>query len=136
MFSNVKPAYFRRHFENARRDSALIKGATSEYDTTPAARGTRYFLASDGLESWGYAIRADGELVYVFSTTRGKGDAIVADAIARGAVYGDCFDGHLTRLYSRHGFEVVSRVANWTPGEPDVVYFALPGYAHRHGISA
>lgn len=133
MFSNVKPRFFRTTFEAARADRPNIAAATSEYDTTPAARGTRYYQASNGYDHWGYAIRADGELVYVFSTVKGKGDDIVASAILNGAVYLDCFDGHLTSLYGRHGFEVVDRVANWTPGQPDVVFMSLPGYADRHG---
>lgn len=136
MFSNVKPAYFRRHFEAAREASPQTAHATSEFDASPAARGTRYFLASDGVEHWGYAIRADGELVYVFSTTRGKGSAIVTDAIERGAVYLDCFVGHLTTLYARHGFRNVRTVPNWTPGQPAVAYMSLPGFEHRHGVTA
>lgn len=130
---NVKPAFFRKHYENARSDRPQIAEATSPFDPA-ASRGTLYFEGSDGINHWGYAIRPDGELVYVFSTARGMGDRIVSDAIAKGAVYLDCFDGYLVNLYSRHGFRVVKRVANWTPGEPDVVYMSLPGHADKHGV--
>lgn len=125
--SNVKPAFFRRAYEAARADSAQVADATSDYDTTPAARGTRYYLWSDGVAQAGFAIRADDELVYVFSTARGKGDAIVAAAIARGATHLDCFDGYLVDLYGRNGFQRVTSLPNWTPGGPDVVYMATPG---------
>ena len=134
MFYNVKPWFFRKHFENARRDSGLVATMTSEFDPK-ASRGTKYYEWSDGFNHAGYAIRADGELVYVFSTARGMGDKIMESALANGAVYLDCFDGYLVNLYSRHGFRVVKRVENWTPGEPDVVYMALPGYADRHGVA-
>jgi hypothetical protein len=126
-FSNVKPAYFRKEYDRARADYSRIRWATSEYDTTPAARGTRYYLWADGMHTAGYAIRADGELVYVFSTTRGMGDAIVADAVAHGADHLDCFDGYLVNLYSRHGFVRVTSLPNWTPGGDDVVYMATHG---------
>lgn len=82
----------------------------------------------------GYAVQPDGELVYVFSLTPGRGDFIVASAIHHGSVYLDCFDGYLPTLYGRHGFLVVDRVANWTPGLPDVVYMALEGFESRHGF--
>lgn len=134
MFSNVKMGYFAKHFNNARQDSELITLMTSEFE--PGVRGTLYFHWSDGFAHAGYAVRSDGELVYVFSTARGMGDKIMADAIANGAVYLDCFDGHLTTLYGRHGFNVVATVPNWTPGEPDVVYMALPGFEDRHGVAA
>ncbi len=128
MFSNVKPAYFRRHFENARadgRNGSLIAAATSPFDPSQS-RGTRYFLWSDGVDYAGYAIRPDGELVYVFSTARGHGDAIVASAIVNGATHLDCFDGYLPSLYARHGFVETARESNWTPGGPDVVWMARP----------
>jgi hypothetical protein len=133
MFSNVKMPYFRGAFERAREDSDLIREATSEFSPE---RGTRYYSWSNGFEHAGFAIRSDGELVFVFSTVKGKGDEIVTAAIEHGATYLDCFDGHLTALYGRHGFYPVATVPNWTPGQPDVVYMALEGYASRHGIEA
>lgn len=133
MFDNVRMSFFRKHFEDARQDHGIIAVMTSEFEP---ARGTRYYHWSDGFEHAGYAIRSDGELVYVFSTARGMGDKIVADSIRMGAVYLDCFDGHLTTLYGRHGFRVVKQVENWTPGEPDVVYMARPGFEDRHGVAA
>lgn len=123
-FSHVKPVHFRRHFESARQDNPLIGANTSDYSTDPAARGTRYYLWSDGVSHAGFAVRADGELVYVFSTARGMGDAIVATAIEKGATHLDCFEGHLTDLYASHGFVETAREANWAPGAPDVVWMS------------
>lgn len=125
--SNVKPSCFRKIYDNARHDFPHIAAATSECDTTPAARGTRYFLWSDGVDHAGFAIRADGELVYVFSTARGKGDALVETARSQGADHLDCFDGSLPELYGRNGFVRVASLPNWTPGGPDVVYMGIYG---------
>jgi hypothetical protein len=55
---------------------------------------------------------------------RGRGDALVSDAIARGAKHLNCFDGYLPTLYARHGFVEVRREPNWTEGGPDIVYMA------------
>lgn len=94
--------------------------------TTPDALeldDARCYLSND--DASGYAIVA-GDLRYVFSTVKGRGDELVADAIRNGARSLDCFDGYLTTLYTRHGFVVVRRVPNWTAGGPDVVYMTRP----------
>jgi hypothetical protein len=95
--------------------------------TTPAAdldlTGAACFLSRDGLS--GFVVKADGELVSVFSLVGRRGDAIVEAAIANGASHLDCFDGYLPTFYARHGFIVTARVANWTEGGPDVVFMAL-----------
>lgn len=110
---------FRIMFTTARDSSSKIADATSEFSSVGAA-GTRYFLTTD--ERSGYAIRPDGELVYVFSLEPGRGNSLVSSAIANGAERLDCFDGYLPRLYASHGFVVVERERNWNPGGPDVVY--------------
>lgn len=107
-------------FSEARAEVALIREATSEWD--PDSQGMHY-LAGDGLS--GYVLRPDGELVYVWSKARGRGDELVADAVRNGARYLDCFDGYLPTLYARHGFVVTNREPNWTPGGPDVVFMTL-----------
>lgn len=127
MFSNVTMPYFRKRYDAARQDSELIREATSPL--VPGVRGTRYFHWSDGSDQAGFAVRSTGELVYVYSTRRGLGDLIIALAIEEGATHLDCFDGHLTRLYSRHGFARVTSLPNWDEGEPDVVYMATAGNA-------
>lgn len=128
MYLPVSAEVFGHVFEGARLHT-MIAEATSEFEPS---EGALYALAVDGLS--GYAVRADGELTNVFSVERGRGDGIVTSALSSGAVYLDCFDGYLPEFYARHGFEVNARVPNWTPGEPDVVYMSLSGYADRHGV--
>lgn len=122
---------FKRFFEEARRVSPLIREMTSSMSGEPYLTHSTYRLSLDGRS--GYVVRLDGELVFVFSLERGRGDTLVGRAVCDGAVYLDCFEGHLPKLYARHGFATVSRVLNWTPGGPDVVYMSLPGFEHRHG---
>lgn len=112
---------FRRVFTDVRTYNRQISDATSEFSHVD---GTRYFLTDD-LGS-GFAIRPDGELVFVFSTVRGRGANIVSTAVKRGADRLDCFEGYLTELYARHGFVEYDRDDNWTPGGPDVVWMAIP----------
>lgn len=62
----------------------------------------------------GYSIRqecsGDHSLVGLFSFVRGRGDALVAQAVRRGANVLECYDVvALTSLYERHGFRVVER---------------------------
>ena len=127
----VDESVFGAAFNAARDQSAQIRKATSEFE----ARGdmTLYVLAPDAQS--GYAVRPDGELVYVFSLVKGRGMRLVSSAIMDGAVYLDCFAGYLPSLYRRHGFEVCDTVPNWTSGSPDVVLMALPGYRSRHGVA-
>lgn len=132
--NQVTSAHFAEVFGFVRNDSPVVREMTSTFDEI---EGTRYFLGDQGrYANFGYAIRPDGELVYVFSEVKGMGNHIMMDAVSKGAVYLDCFDGYLVTLYSRHGFRVVKRVENWTPGEPDVVYMSLPGFEGRHGVAA
>ena len=127
----VDSVKFGAAFNAARAQSAQIREATSAFEDRDDM--TLYVLAPDAQS--GYAIRPDGELVYVFSLVKGRGRFIVSSAIADGAVYLDCFEGYLPRLYGGHGFERVATVPNWTPGGPDVVLMALAGYADRHGVA-
>lgn len=130
MFESVSPEQFRTIFTIARHWNQKIADATSDYSHEA---GTRYFLdegdiATRGIS--GYAVRADGELVFVFSVSSagGNGARIVTSAIENGATHLDCFDGYLVNLYSRHGFQRVTSLDNWTPGGPDVVFMALPNH--------
>jgi hypothetical protein len=122
MFTQTTTAAYIAALAAAQVADSRIAGAT-----TPAAEldlaGASVFLTADA--NTGYAIKASGELVGVFSTIKGRGDAIVSDAILNGANALDCFDGYLPGFYARFGFVETARVANWTPGEPDVVFMAL-----------
>jgi hypothetical protein len=119
----------RQHFP---ADHRLYRAAlTLAWDARPeiAASVTDYrddthhslrpYLSAD--RQSGFMIAGD-EIVGVFSAVRGRGDALVRDAIAAGGRRLDCFDGYLTRLYYRHGFVVTRRESNWSPGGPDVVW--------------
>jgi hypothetical protein len=122
MFAQATTAKYLTALTAAQTADARIAGAT-----TPAMEldldGAMVFLSAD--ENTGYAVKASGELVGVFSTIKGRGDAIVADAIVNGANALDCFDGYLPSFYARHGFVETARAANWTAGAPDVVFMAL-----------
>lgn len=122
MFMRTSTDMYLDQLEDVQALSPRVAGAT-----TPAAdlnlEGSRAYISWDG--DSGYAIRPDGELVGVFSLVRGRGDALVSDAIARGAKHLNCFDGYLPTLYARHGFVEVRREPNWTEGGPDIVYMAL-----------
>ena len=108
--------------ESARHQSDLIAAATSAPADMP--HGARYFLSADGRS--GYGVTSEDALIGVFSLDRGRGDALVAGAVAHGARHLDCFDGYLPTLYARHGFVESRRESNWTPGGPDVVYMSRP----------
>lgn len=123
---------FDLHYLRAFEESPRVRDNCAILDSATEPVDTDYYLAADGRS--GFAIRADGELVYVFSLVKGRGDKIVKAAKDRGAVYLDCFEGYLSDLYGRHGFHEVKRVPNWTPGGPAVIYAALPGFSDRHGV--
>jgi hypothetical protein len=95
-----------------------VREATSDANSFPE-RG-RYYLSTDFKS--GFGITDVGELVGVFSTEKGRGDRLISEAKRLGAKRLDCFEGYLTDFYARHGFREVYREANWTEGEPDVVY--------------
>lgn len=115
--TRVSPDIFGRVFYLARIESPQVGAATSPWEHVD---GTDYFLTSDARS--GFAVRADGELVNVFSLERGRGDFLVRAATDRGATRLDCFDGYLPSLYARHGFVETHREPNWTVGAPDVVF--------------
>jgi len=79
----------------------------------------------------GYAIKGGDELVNVFNAggeeTLSAGSWLVLHAIEHGARRLDCFDNRLPQFYARFGFKEVRREANWTPGEPDVVFMEWRG---------
>jgi hypothetical protein len=118
-FVHVSPAKYATAFLAARGLSETIANATSNPADVIAREGDAY-LSRDGRS--GFYVAADGELCGMFSLVKGRGDAIVSNALFVGADHLDCFDGYLPTLYARHGFEAVKRAPNWTAGGPDVVY--------------
>lgn len=117
----VGPEGFGFAFTLARGISDQILAATSPFDFDSDDVSRRdYWLTLDGRS--GFAIDSDDTLLFVFSLERGRGSALVTKAVEEGARNLDCFDGYLPELYARHGFVETRREANWTPGEPDVVF--------------
>jgi hypothetical protein len=112
-------------FTMARGVSDRVLEATSPFDfDAPDVWRRDYWLSLDGRS--GFCIDNDDRLLFVFSLEPGRGDEIVSHAVRHGAKRLDCFDGYLPGLYSRHGFVEERREANWTPGEPDVVFMIHP----------
>lgn len=106
----------------ARHSSERIAEATSAPHEMP--RGARYYLTADFRS--GFGVASDGTLIGLFSLVKGRGTDMVWDAVLhKGATKLDCFDGFLPDYYKQFGFVETERVANWTPGEPDVVFMAL-----------
>lgn len=64
----------------------------------------------------------DGELCCLWSQRSGVGAFLVRHALNEGAYHLNCFDCGLVEYYQRLGFEEYAREANWTAGEPDVVF--------------
>lgn len=118
MFIVTNPNVFAHYVETAMATDARIDDMLSH--------GVDYsahecYATADGTA--GFAISPDGDLQSVFNYGQGgRGSALVRAAIAAGAVTLDCFDGFLPAFYARHGFVIVRREENWTPGGPDVVY--------------
>lgn len=103
---------------------ARIAASLTDYrDPASLPADAQWYLSDDGAS--GFIVRADGEIVGLFSTARGRGDTLVSEAIAYGGTHLDCFEGYLSALYARHGFKVYRREANWTAGAPDVVFMQL-----------
>lgn len=106
----------------ARTGSERIAGATSAPREMP--RGARYYLTNDFRS--GFGVAGDGTLIGLFSMIKGRGEDLVWDAVNhKGASKLDCFDGFLPEYYKQFGFAETERVANWTAGEPDVVFMSL-----------
>jgi predicted ABC-type ATPase len=137
--SHDDPASF-----NAAIHQAIIDNphgpAVHEY-TAEEYADMKLFMAPDG--SAGIAVKPDGDIVSVFKNPAknpkpGIAHEMLITALRNGGRKLDCFDGYLTKLYSKHGFKPVSRVAfdrDYAPegwnferdGEPDIVFFTHLG---------
>lgn len=130
---------FAAHFQTARERDSRVTSATSPLPAEATGANTYTLVVDDqtgdlyGTEVvvGGYVLHAGEDtcqrvdLRHVFGP--GYGGFIVRDAIRSGAEALDCFDGFLPAFYASHGFAEYAREANWTEGEPDVVFMALPG---------
>lgn len=127
-----RPAFgpvFRRALAAARAERSHVAAATTAPADLPI--DVDFYLSADRCS--GYGIAKGGELVAVFSTVRGRGAALAAEAADSGARRLDCFDGFLVDFYTRHGWQICGREANWTEGGPDVVYMNRPDPCKAHG---
>jgi hypothetical protein len=123
MLAIVDSATFGNMFTASRLVDPAIREATSSFEhDAPEDAAATFRLSLDGAS--GYCVRGDGELVFVHSRLKGRGDGLVRKAIADGATHLDCFDGYLVEFYSRHGFVETRREPNWTAGGPDVVFMS------------
>ncbi|MFE9254052.1 hypothetical protein [Streptomyces sp. NPDC006879] len=129
MIRLTSSARYKLALRTARARSGRIADATSKPEEMPD--DARYYLTADA-ES-GFGVTPDGTLIGLFSLPKGRGTALVQAAISRGAYLLDCFDGFLPTYYRTFGFVETERVANWTPGEPDVVFMALSA---DHAVAA
>jgi len=123
-FKQVSYELFVNNLEFAQGLSDTIKDSTTPVSELDDDGITSYYLAhtESTMYGMGYAIDSTGQLTSLFSLDKGNGSAIMESAIDNGAQHLDCFDGYLTTFYKKHGFLEVDRVANWTAGQPDVVY--------------
>jgi hypothetical protein len=119
-FGQVSYTYFVQTLRGVQNSYKMIREATTPWNQISNDEGTRYYLTKAG--HMGFAISKDGELTSVYSAIKGKGDILMKEAIKRGASHLDCFDGYLPKFYNRHGFVETGREANWTAGEPDVIF--------------
>jgi len=118
----VQPGLFLQALKSASADNARINSNVEPY-TREQLSQFKTFLSYDGLS--GFAIKPDGELTAVFSAVKCRGEALVAEAISLGASHLNCFDGYLTALYGKAGFQETKRVPNWNIGGPDVVFMKI-----------
>jgi GNAT superfamily N-acetyltransferase len=96
------------------------------------------FVGDGGL--YGVAIAKDGDIISVFKNPifqqKGVADVLIEFAKQKGGKKLDCFDGFLTKLYSKFGFKEKTRMTwddqyapnNWNyerDGRPDVVMMEL-----------
>lgn len=133
---------FRERISALREDSRYA-ASVYVYDEDEY-RDMRMFLTADG--SAGVAVKADGDVVSVFSTGAQPrvANALLATAVANGGTKLDCFDTVLPRLYAQEGFTETGRMtwddqyrpdgwneadyASYNQGRPDVV---LMTYDHE-----
>ena len=119
-------------FHNALHQASLSNPKIKEnveFHPPEKLQHMKTFLSADGRS--GYAITPDGELTSVFSSERGRGNALVAHSVAQGAKHLNAFEGHLTNLYANHGFKEHRRENNWTPGGPSVVFMRRSENIHK-----
>ena len=135
---------------NNSADNAAFSAALDEARATDVKNGwavtpktmeelakVRTFMDEKG--TTGFAIAEDGDIEAVFANKmkgapKGATQSTIPQAIANGGTKLDCYGEQLVRIYAKHGFIPVARVAfnpeyaneGWTPGKgaPDI-YFMM-----------
>ncbi|WEM34110.1 hypothetical protein [Pseudomonas phage JB10] len=84
-----------------------------------------------GGEMLGSCLVADNELRALCVDDRYKGQGIGAELVRAAELVGaerlSCFE-YLEKFYSSLGWFTANRIANWTPGEPDVLCMWAPDH--------
>jgi hypothetical protein len=127
-------ALFRSSILSA-KSASQFGAAVSVYDEAAYAT-MRLFLSEDGKS--GFALKDDGDIVSVFSGTKGAANAMLQLAVDEGGRKLDAFDTILPEIYADNGFRTVARTPwdesqkepDWDKsvfrefnnGEPDVVF--------------
>lgn len=121
MHSASNGSQFSDAISQAIKERPMIKDFISDYSPEDFDK-FKTFLSGD--KKSGFAIKPDGDLINVFSSDKGRGDAIMLDAINQKPKTLDAYDvkDKLPELYGKYGFNEIKREPNWTPGGPDVVY--------------
>ncbi|RLF65134.1 MAG: hypothetical protein DRN30_04560, partial [Thermoplasmata archaeon] len=123
MYNQVNSNLFHSKVSEAISTRKRVGSELDAYDKSDY-ENMNTFLHQDGKS--GYAVKADGELVSVFSSEKGRGHGLMEHALSQGAAHGNATDGYLTSFYEKHGAKEYKRDANWEPGGPDIVYFKFP----------
>ena len=120
--TKVTKSQFIEVYNHARKLSERIANATSPASEVAATTvdSDGFYLDHTGL--YGFIVKANGELIALFSMLKGIGQTLVKLAIEKGAKSLDCFDGYLVEFYSKAGFMEVYREPNWNEGGADVVF--------------
>ena len=120
--TKVTKSQFIEVYYHARKLSERIANATSSASEVAASTVDSDGFCLDCNGRYGFIVKANGELIALFSMLKGIGQTLVKFAIERGAKSLDCFDGYLVEFYSKAGFMEVYREPNWNEGGADVVF--------------
>lgn len=104
------------HDAIANEQAKLKYGSAVDVHAVGQYKSMRLYVTADGLS--GFALKKGDELVSVFSSVSGRGQAIVQQAVSQGAMRADCYaipssihpEGYLPYLYAKGGFVEIARV--------------------------
>ncbi len=137
-FSRTPPKDFVKGRDTSKRKSFLSASSADDL------KHHKLYTAHQGKVGYALDKHKDLQNVYNNSGKRGSGKHALHHAIKHGAKTLDAFDGHLPKLYAKHGFVETGRLKfndehapkDWNydkHGRPDVVFMAYKG-GHRKDI--